>query len=159
MKKKNEIVLLNSEGPVVSVKKDDTDTFVLYNSDDEIIEILNQKEFIDVVYNGRPIIVDGKDTVYKNTPLGMRANRGELTRFVYGEGVKTHFVEFDKTDGQWLSPVPSEREWQIKALETIFPGYPNASPRWQYFNGLLHIALKNVEGGDEILGLIDDLNK
>ena len=156
MRKKYEIVLLNSEGPVLLARKNDEGEFLLYDTDNVLIEKLNQKEFIDFVYNDRPIkYTDGKDIVYTNTPLGMRANRGELTRFVYGDGVKTHFVEFDKKDGQWLSPVPSEREWQIKALETIFPNFPNNSPRWQYFNGLLHMALKNVDGGEEILKILD----
>ena len=150
MGNKNEIVLLNSEGPVITVKKDNED-FLLYDTKNELIEILNQKEIIDVVYNGRSIILDGKEIVYSNTPLSMRANRGELTRFIYGDGVKTHFVEFDKMDGQWLSPVPSEREWQYKALEKIFPNFPNNSPRWQYLNALLHMGLKNVDGGDEFL--------
>lgn len=160
MKKNNTIVLLNSEGPVLTAKKNDEGKFLLYDTDEVLIEELNQKEFIDFVYNKRSITyTDGEKIVYTNKPLTMRANRGELTRFVYGEGVKTHFVEFDKTDGQWLSPVPSEREWQEEALQFIFGHYPNASPRWQYLNGLIHIALQNVPGGPEFLKKIGELNK
>lgn len=51
------------------------------------------------------------------------------------------FVKPDKVDGQWLSPVPSERAWQEEKLVEIFGHYPNASPRWQYLNGLIQIAL------------------
>ena len=55
------------------------------------------------------------------------------------------FIEFDKEDGQWLSPVPSERKWQEEKLIEIFRHYPNASPKWQYMNGLIHIALEALE--------------
>ena len=59
------------------------------------------------------------------------------------------FIEFDKLDGQWLSPVPSEREWQEQKLVEIFGHYPNASPKWQYLNGLIHIALEHIKEMDD----------
>jgi hypothetical protein len=73
---------------------------------------------------------------------------------------KKWFIEKDDVDGEWLSPFPREREWQEKKLVEIFGHYPNASPKWQYLNGLIHVALEH-------LGLpldlpknnIDDLNK
>ncbi len=58
---------------------------------------------------------------------------------------KKRLIESDNIDGQWLSPIPSEREWQEKKLIEIFGHYPNASPRWQYMNGLIQIALKYIE--------------
>ena len=55
------------------------------------------------------------------------------------------FIEFDKEDGHWLSPVPSERQWQEEKLVEIFGHYPTASPKWQYMNGLIHIALEHMK--------------
>lgn len=56
-----------------------------------------------------------------------------------------HFHKADTIDGQWLSLVKSEREWQEEKLAEIFHHYPNASPRWQYMNGLIHMALEYIE--------------
>ena len=64
-------------------------------------------------------------------------------RIIIMEG-KT-FIESDNIDGQWLSPILSEREWQEQKLIEIFGHYPNASPRWQYLNGLIQIALEHIE--------------
>ncbi len=57
---------------------------------------------------------------------------------------KKHFITSDIVDGDWLSPIPKERDWQIEKLVEIFGHYPNASPRWQYMNGLIHIALEHL---------------
>jgi len=54
-----------------------------------------------------------------------------------------NFIKPDNIDGEWLSPIPSEREWQEEKLQEIFGHFPTASPRWQYLNGLIHIALEN----------------
>jgi hypothetical protein len=51
------------------------------------------------------------------------------------------FIKSDKVDGQWLSPVRTERAWQEEQLVNIFGHYPNASPRWQYMNGLIQNSL------------------
>jgi hypothetical protein len=56
-----------------------------------------------------------------------------------------NFIKTDNIDGQWLSPIPSEREWQEQKLVEIFGHYPNASPRWQYLNGLILSALEHIE--------------
>jgi len=56
-----------------------------------------------------------------------------------------HFHKADTIDGQWLSLVKSEREWQEEKLAEIFHHYPNACPRWQYMNGLIHMALEYIE--------------
>ena len=58
--------------------------------------------------------------------------------------MESSFIKADNVDGQWLSPIPSEREWQEQKLVEIFGHYPNASPRWQYMNGLIHIALEFI---------------
>lgn len=51
------------------------------------------------------------------------------------------FIKTDNVDGQWLSPVPTERAWQEEKLVEIFGHYPNASPKWQYMNGLIQNSL------------------
>jgi hypothetical protein len=55
------------------------------------------------------------------------------------------FIKSDNIDGQWLSPIPSEREWQEQKLVEIFGHYPNACPRWQYLNGFIQIALQYID--------------
>lgn len=55
--------------------------------------------------------------------------------------MKEKFIKSDKIEGQWLSPVATERAWQEKQLVNIFGHYPNASPRWQYMNGLIQNSL------------------
>lgn len=40
----------------------------------------------------------------------------------------------------WISSIESEREYQETALRKIWPNYPNDSPKFQYLNGLLHLA-------------------
>jgi hypothetical protein len=51
------------------------------------------------------------------------------------------FIKPNNIDGQWLSPVPTERAWQEEKLVEIFEHYPNASPKWQYMNGLIQNSL------------------
>ena len=58
------------------------------------------------------------------------------------EEPKPTFIKSDMVDGQWLSPVPSERKWQEEQLTEIFGHYPTASPRWQYMNGLIKMVLE-----------------
>jgi hypothetical protein len=48
-------------------------------------------------------------------------------------------------ENPWLSPIESERKWQEEKLVEIFYHYPHASPRWQYMNGLIHLALESKE--------------
>jgi hypothetical protein len=49
----------------------------------------------------------------------------------------------------WLSPIESERKWQEEKLVEIFYHYPNASPKWQYMNGLIQIALEHIKQNKE----------
>ena len=59
---------------------------------------------------------------------------------------ETLMNEQDKErDNPWLSPVESERKWQEEQLVAIFGHYPNASPNWQYMNGLIRAALATKE--------------
>lgn len=50
------------------------------------------------------------------------------------------FIKKDDVDGEWLSPLESERRWQEEELKKIFPCYPNGGPKWQYLNGLIKIV-------------------
>jgi hypothetical protein len=63
------------------------------------------------------------------------------------------FIKPNNVDGQWLSPVPTERAWQEEKLVEIFEHYPTASPRWQYMNGLIQNSLdaKQMYSEEDIL--------
>lgn len=65
------------------------------------------------------------------------------------------FIKSDNVDGQWLSPVASERKWQEEKLVEIFGHYPNASPRWQYLNGLIQIASEYMKQEEQMEKLKD----
>lgn len=69
------------------------------------------------------------------------------------------FHKVDTLDGQWLSPVKTEREWQKQKLLEIF-GHEDAGPRWQYMNGLIDMSLKYIElTKDEDADIIDEVLK
>ena len=57
------------------------------------------------------------------------------------ESKQQTFTKPDAIDGEWLSPIPSERQWQEEQLVNIFEHYPTASPKWQYMNGLIQNSL------------------
>jgi hypothetical protein len=69
------------------------------------------------------------------------------------------FIKADNVDGEWLSPVPTERAWQEEKLVEIFGHYPTASPRWQYMNGLIQNSLdaKQMYSEEEVLEHLNHL--
>jgi hypothetical protein len=69
------------------------------------------------------------------------------------------FIKADNVDGEWLSPVPTERAWQEEKLVEIFGHYPTASPRWQYMNGLIQNSLdaKQMYSEKEVLEQLNHL--
>ena len=143
-KKFNEIELLNSEGPILTAKKTDSDEYVLYDKEDTIVDILSTAQFTDFIYHNVPLTgTDGKEIYYDSYPRDMKPEKEDLEIFI--KGIQT-FVAFNAEDGSWISPVKSEKEWQESVLKEIFPSYPHGAPRWQYLNGLLHIALEYKEG-------------
>lgn len=73
---------------------------------------------------------------------------GECTKECIVEE-KSTFIKTDTIDGEWLSPVPSERKWQEEKLIEIFGHYPTASPKWQYMNGLIQFALEYIKLNQE----------
>jgi len=135
-KKFNEIELLNSEGPILTAKKTDSDEYVLYDREDTIVDILSTAQFTDFIYHNVPLTgTDGKQIYYDSYSQDMKPDKEYLENFI--KGVQK---------GSWISPVKSEREWQESVLKELFPSYPYGAPRWQYLNGLLHIALEYKEG-------------
>ena len=44
-----EIELLNSEGPILTAKKTDSDEYVLYDREDTIVDILSTSKFTDFI--------------------------------------------------------------------------------------------------------------
>jgi hypothetical protein len=145
-KKSEEIELLNSEGPILTAKKTDSDEYVLYDREDTIVDILSTSQFTDFIYNNVPLTgTDGKQIYYASYPRDMKPEKEDLEIFI--KGVQT-FVSFNAEDGSWISPIKSEKEWQESVLKELFPSYPHGAPRWQYLNGLLHIALEYKEQAD-----------
>jgi len=59
------------------------------------------------------------------------------------------FIPKDNIEGEWLSPIPTERETQETKLVELFGHYPNAAPRWQYMNSLLDFSLTYKKMSDE----------
>ena len=139
-----EIELLNSEGPILTAKKTDSDEYVLYDREDTIVDILSTSQFTDFIYNNVPLTgTDGKPIYYDSYSSNMKPGKEDLEIFI--KGIQ-NFVAFNTEDGSWISPVKSEKEWQESVLKELFPSYPYGAPRWQYLNGLLHIALEYKEG-------------
>jgi len=70
------------------------------------------------------------------------------------------FVKTDNVDGEWLSPVATERAWQEEQLVNIFGHYPNASPRWQYMNGLIQNSLQaeRMYSEEEVMDMFHELS-
>jgi hypothetical protein len=122
-----EIVLLNSEGPILKAKKAHADEYVLYDEDDSIIDILNLEEFNNFIYNNVPVTgTNGKEIYYGSYNKDMKPPKEDIEIFI--KGIQT-FIPFNAQDGSWLSPVKTEREWQESVLKELFPSYPNAAPR------------------------------
>lgn len=66
------------------------------------------------------------------------------------------FIKPDNIDGEWLSPIQSERIKQEEKLAQIFEHYPTAAPRWQYMNALIQNGLDQTKlyNEDEVLELL-----
>ncbi|TNE75015.1 hypothetical protein EP331_00165 [bacterium] len=66
---------------------------------------------------------------------------GELTT----EQADEQLLGLSIVGNSWLSPIDSEREWQEKHLLKIWDNYPNASPLWQYMNGLIRFTCERLQ--------------
>jgi hypothetical protein len=131
-----EIVLLNSEGPVLKVKGSDDGSYVLYVTEDSIVEILNLDGFIGFIFGNKPVkYTDGREFIFNKFSTGMRAKKSDIIKFIILSEKNSAGLD------PWISPVAEEGEWQEDVLNELFPSYPNAAPKWQYMNGLLQIAL------------------
>lgn len=73
---------------------------------------------------------------------------------------KHTFIKPDTIDGEWLSPIPSERQWQEDKLVEITGHYPNASPKWQYMNGLIQNSLdaREMYSEEEVMNMFHSLS-
>ena len=150
--KEREIVLLNSEGPVLKAKAGDDGSYVLYDTEDSIVEILDLDGFIEFIFGKRVVIyTDGREFIFNKFSPSMKTKKVDIIKFIVESqrkpplSSKFEFVKNVEEDGQWISPVSEEKEWQEDALKELFPSYPNAAPRWQYMNGLLQIGLRYKE--------------
>jgi hypothetical protein len=131
-----EIVLLNSEGPVLKAKGSDDGSYVLYDTKDSIVEILNLDGFIGFIFGNKPVkYTDGREFIFNKFSAGMRAKKSDIIKFIILSEKNSSGLD------TWISPSTEEREWQEDVLSELFPSYPNAAPKWQYMNGLLQIAL------------------
>jgi hypothetical protein len=135
-----EIVLLNSEGPVLKAKGSDDGSYVLYDTDDSIVKILDLDGFIGFIFSNRPVkYTDGREFIFSKFSAGMRTKKSDIIRFIILSEKNSSGLD------TWMSPIAEEKEWQEDVLKELFPSYPNSAPKWQYMNGLLQIALRYKE--------------
>jgi len=135
-----EIVLLNSEGPVLKAKGSNDGSYVLYDTEDSIVEILNLDGFIGFIFGNKPVkYTDGREFIFNKFSTGMRTKKSDIIKFIILSEKNSAGLD------TWISPSTEEREWQEDALKELFPSYPNGAPKWQYMNGLLQIALRYKE--------------
>ena len=145
--KEPEIVLLNSEGPVLKVKGGSDGLYVLYDTKDSIVEILNLDGFIAFIFSNKSVkYTDGREFIFCKFSLDMRAKKKDIIKFIIETEKNILYSNFKSgEDDHWISPAQEEKEWQEDVLKEIFPSYPNAAPKWKYMNGLLQIALRYKE--------------
>ena len=78
-----EIVLLNSEGPVLKAKGSNDGSYVLYDTDDSIVEILNLDEFIGFIFGNKPVkYTDGREFIFNKFSAGMRTKKADIIKFI-----------------------------------------------------------------------------
>lgn len=75
------------------------------------------------------------------------------------EWVREEFEQYKKANGQWLSPIDSERKTQEEKIKEIFPHYPDESPLWQYLNGLLECTKKYMSLNGRLAKTVNQLAK
>jgi len=94
-----------------------------------------------------------KDLWNRITSNGMR----EMTEDRFYQALKEIDLPESKeidNNGDWLSPIQSEREHQEKQLKELWPDYPNGCPKWQTLNGLLFYTNKFMELDEKFDGWI-----
>jgi len=79
----NEIELLNSEGPILVLKRENENEFVIYDKEDTICEILTKQGITDFIH-GRIEVQDsfGTNWIYTRVPGSMKPNLKELDEFI-----------------------------------------------------------------------------
>jgi hypothetical protein len=89
--KEREIILLNSEGPILKGKldQDKGSEIALYNTQDEIVDILSIEEFKDFIYNDRPLIyTDGREMIWSKISESMKVDSDSIENFINGNSRK-----------------------------------------------------------------------
>lgn len=92
------------------------------------------------------IIDDIEEIQHKVDAIGFKGqNEYDLyLREELADYIVKNYVDLAVVGNSWLSPVDSEREWQEKHLLKIWDNYPNASPLWQYMNGLIRFTCERL---------------
>jgi hypothetical protein len=97
-----------------------------------MVNLTGSMEFNDDLLQG--IIIPR----FPGTRVELRLMSDKLYAFLLDE--QKYFIDTNNKFGEWLSPVPSERENQLEILKSLWPNFPNDSPLWQYMNGLLEFS-------------------
>ena len=77
------MVLLNSEGPILTALRAEANEYVVYDTDDSIVAVLTLDEIQEFVH-GTMILVDsfGKEWRYAEQPGSMKPDLRELDMFI-----------------------------------------------------------------------------
>lgn len=107
--------------------------------------MLNFKLWADV--NDMKERIDTRDEYIKKLKERIEAVQGERDNYKQmSYDVLKQYSKLEKEmypNSGWISPVASEREWQVNQLKKLYPDYPNG-PTFQYLNGLITLACKQV---------------
>lgn len=81
-KRDNVFTLLNSEGPVLTVKKSDIDEYVIYDKEDSIVDILDNEQMYK--FTRGELILHGplSDYHYSSYPGSMKPDLKRLDEFI-----------------------------------------------------------------------------
>jgi hypothetical protein len=121
------------DNDVLEEPKQDTVGKEFYESADKVITVYRQETFEEAAEKW---VFETNGHKWSNNDNTAGDN---FASFI--AGAKWQKEQDKSTDGEWLSPVPTERAWQEEKLVEIFEHYPTASPKWQYMNGLIQNSL------------------
>lgn len=81
-KRDNVFTLLNSEGPILTVKKSDIDEYVIYDKEDSIVDILDNEQMYK--FTRGELILHGllSDYHYSSYPGSMKPDLKRLDEFI-----------------------------------------------------------------------------
>jgi hypothetical protein len=137
------------DNDVLEEPKQDTVGKEFYESADKVITVYRQETFEEAAEKW---VFETNGHKWSNNDNTAGDN---FASFI--AGAKWQKEQDKSTDGEWLSPVPTERAWQEEKLVEIFGHYPTASPKWQYMNGLIQNSLdaKQMYSEQELRNAMD----